>query len=360
MKVLIPVGLVRRVPAPPEKRFLISNMTWDAGNFTVWALGLALCLISLSPQDASAAAKKVLFVSISGGYNGDGVNMYNELNTYATAYHNNTPGLVEYVLLDVNGEVAALLSQNTYEQIWVYDLSTDADAYPTDYAAIDAWYDAAPLKEVICDGRFLSSFWRGRNTTEGRLLTANYYKNLVLRGGGIVLATDHNAFANAGMNILANTLGFGNFTGNFGGSFPLDVGHPLTSNPNVLTALSNDSTTGQAPFGLQPGGRTLRTIGYHSGNTLNPGISTTINGGVLGITVTIVQAGGIICSGTRTFTASITQGSGFGPFTYEWRVDNVPVGTGTSYTFDSDTVLAGNHEGKVIALARTPAPTMTR
>jgi hypothetical protein len=123
----------------------------------------------------------------------------------------------------------------------------------------------------------------------------------------------------------------------------------LTTEPNVLTSLYNDSSTGQAPFGVQPNGRTLRTIGYHSGIATSPGISTTIDGGVLGITVDIAQAGGVLCSGTRTFTASITQGSEFGPFTYEWRVDNVVVGTGESYTFDSDSVLAGEHEVKVIA-----------
>ncbi|HRE01962.1 MAG TPA: hypothetical protein PLV68_11735, partial [Ilumatobacteraceae bacterium] len=83
-------------------------------------------------------------------------------------------------------------------------------------------------KEVICDGRFLSSFWFGRSGSEGRLVTQNYYYNLMIRGGGILLATDHNDFANAGMNVLANLLGFGNFIGNFGGAFPLDAGHPLT------------------------------------------------------------------------------------------------------------------------------------
>ncbi|HRE01963.1 MAG TPA: hypothetical protein PLV68_11740, partial [Ilumatobacteraceae bacterium] len=105
----------------------------------------------------------------------------------------------------------------------------------------------------------------------------------------------------------------------------------------------------QAPFGLQPGGRTLRTIGYHSGNALNPGISTTIDGGVLGITVDITEEGGLVCEGSRTFNASITQGAEFGPFSYEWRVNNQVVGTGTSYTFDADLSGEGAFEVKVIA-----------
>lgn len=316
-------------------------------HFVVW-LVVVFSLTIVSPADADAAARRALFVSISGGYNADGVNMYNELSAYAATYHGQAGG-VDYVLLDVNGEVATLLAQNTYEQIWVYDLSTGADAYPTDYAAIKTWYDAAPIKEVICDGRFLSSFWNGRSTGEGRKVTANYYYNLAIRGGGLVLATDHNDYANVGMNNLANLLGFNNFVGNFGGSFPLDAGHPLSTEPHILESLFNDSSTGQAPFGLQPNGRTLRTIGYHSGNALTPGISTTIDGGVLGITVDIAESGGVLCEGTRTFTASITSGAQFGPFTYEWRVNNVVVGTGTSYTFNADVRTAGSYEVKVIA-----------
>ena len=312
-----------------------------------WLLGLCVAMIAFTSQGAFAAAKRALFVSINGSYNADGVNMYNELNSYVTATHG-VANQVDYVLLSSNGLVAQALAANTYEQVWVYDLSVAADNYPTDYQAILAWYNQAPLKEIICDGRYLSSFWSSRFSTEGRKVTQNYYYNLMIRGGGIVLATDHNDFANAGMNVLANVLGIGPFTGNFGGNFPLDAGHPLTTEPNTLTSLFNDSSTSQAPFGLQPGGRTLRTLGYHSGVATNPGISTTIDGGVLGITVEIAEEGGLLCEGSKTFNASITQGSEFGPFTYEWRVNNEVVGTGTTFTFNGEVEGEGTYEVKVI------------
>ncbi|MBL8785572.1 MAG: hypothetical protein JNJ59_11760 [Deltaproteobacteria bacterium] len=308
---------------------------------------LALSALASSAPRADAAPKKVLFVTFDGGYNSDGFNAKSELETYVTSLYGQ--GQVDYLVLSSNGQVAAALAANTYEQIWTYDLSTGADDYPLDYAAIASWYSAAPLKEVICDGRFLSSFWAGRYSTEGRLLVQNYFYNLDARGGGIVLGTDHNEYANLGMNILADTLGIGPFTGNFGGNFPLDAGHPLTTDPNTLTSLSNDSTTGQAPFGLQPGGRTLRTLGYHSGNTLTPGISTTIDGGVLGITVAITGATTALCDGTRTFTASITSGAEFGPFTYQWRVNDVLAGSGPTFAFDASSAAPGTYAIKVIA-----------
>jgi hypothetical protein len=313
-------------------------------------LVVGLALLGLAPLEANAAAKKVLFVTINGSYNGDGDNMFSELQSYVASQHGNA-ALAEKVILSQDGQVAALLAQHTYEQIWVYDLSyLSTDPYPTDYVAIANWYNQAPVKEIICDGRFLSSFWNGRSSGEGRKVTQNYYYNLMVRGGGLVLATDHDEFFNFGMNNLNAALGLNPFVGNFPNqAFPLDEGHPLTTEPHILTGLFNDSSTGQAPFGVQPNGRTLRTIGYHSGVATSPGISTTIDGGVLGITVDIAESGGVLCQGTRTFNASITSGSQFGPFTYEWRVNNVVVGTGTSYTFDADTRVAGTYEVKVIA-----------
>jgi hypothetical protein len=118
---------------------------------------LALSALASSAPRADAAPKKVLFVTFDGGYNSDGFNAKSELETYVTSLYGQ--GQVDYLVLSSNGQVAAALAANTYEQIWTYDLSTGADDYPLDYAAIASWYSAAPLKEVICDGRFLSSFW---------------------------------------------------------------------------------------------------------------------------------------------------------------------------------------------------------
>jgi len=277
-------------------------------------------------------ASKVLFVNIHGDYDTDGVNAFNQLKAYAGAAN------ATYFDLASNGALAAQLAANHYDQIWVYDLSyTRTDPYPLDWAAIAAWYQAHPTQHIICDGRFLSSFWNGRAGGEGRLLVENYYYNLAIRAGGLVLATDHYVFSVEGMDQLTAALGLDSFGGEFYGSFPLDTNHPLARTPNLLTSLSNDSSTGQAPFGLQPNGKVLHTFGYHSGNPVTPGVSSTIDGS-LGVHVAIdgPTDGAVFCD-DQTIALRSTPSNGEQPFTFAWSSSLAgPLGT----TEDLDVALA--------------------
>jgi len=308
------------------------------------ALAFALVAPALFVSQADAAEKRVLFVTITGGYNADGVNMFNVVKGIV-----GTDLATHVVLSSTGGQVVAALAADTYEQIWVYDLSTGADSYGSDYDAIVAWFTAGARKEAILDGRFLSSFWSGRYSTEGTKLSENYVHNLGLRNGGLVLATDHDSFANLGMNDLANRLGFGPFTGNFGGTFPLDADHPLSTVPNAITSLSNDSSTSQAPYGLQSNGRVLHTIGYHSGNETTPGISTTIDGGSLGIAVEIQGLDLTPCGGAIALSGVITQGEDRAPFEFQWFLDDVSVGEGADFSIATAELGQGTYELRVLA-----------
>lgn len=134
-------------------------------------------------------ASNVLMVNISGSYNGDATNIFNTLvNAGATA---------TYVNLNSDGLAAAELATGTFDQIWVFDLSTGADNYPTDYTAIADWFNNRPSAEIICDSRMISSYWSGRYATEGQALTENYYHNVDIRGGGLLLGTDHDPYQGA-------------------------------------------------------------------------------------------------------------------------------------------------------------------
>ncbi|MCA9309584.1 MAG: hypothetical protein KDA21_00125, partial [Phycisphaerales bacterium] len=238
--------------------------------------------VAQAQPDRGDTPDRVLMVNINGSYNGDAVNIGNTLT--------NAGADMTYLNLTSNGQVAAALAaaDPPYDQVWVFDLSTGADGYPSDFNAIAAWFDAAN-QEIICDGRMISSYWSGRWTGEGQQLTENYYENLRLRGGGVVIGTDHNSFHNAGANHLCTALGLNPFVGNFSLTFiPIDEGSPIMSVPNAVGSdagggerqLYDDSSPGQAPFGVQPNGRILYSVAWHSGNVNTPGITTTIQGEV--------------------------------------------------------------------------------
>lgn len=99
-------------------------------------------------------------------------------------------------------------------------------------------------------------------------------------GGGLVLLTDHWPFSLDGHNSISQRIGLQDSVGIFDGPFALTQ-HPVTTTPHKLSNLANNTTTGSAPYGLQPNGREMYPVGFHSGYYYTPGISTTIKGCVL-------------------------------------------------------------------------------
>ena len=308
---------------------------------------LAACVALLLPA-ISQAQDRVLFVNF-GVYTNDGVNIYNEL---VGAMNTHDPGsIADYVLLPSNpGGAAALLATNTYDQVWVYDLSHGSDPWDADFQAIADWWLDDSGGELIADGRILSSFWGGRYPYEGRKLAENYFLNLHNEGGGLVLSTDHNVYANNGANDIAALIGVDPFTGIYWGSFPVDSANPLMSNPNVFTGLYNDSSTGQAPFGLQPNGIVLDAVGFHSGNPQTPGISSTIDGSLnMVLEITAPADGTVLCTGeTVLATTSISGNTGTVSYVWSSDVDGV-LGTGPTLVLDGSALSDGLHNITVLA-----------
>lgn len=109
-----------------------------------------------------------------------------------------------------------------------------------------------------------SSYWSNLWQTEGMKLSQNYYENMKLHGGGLVLTTDHNAF-HSGINSINSQIAIQPFVGNFSIAWiPVDVTSPLMTFPNDMGAQIHDnSTPGQTPYGPQPNGRILYTVAWH-------------------------------------------------------------------------------------------------
>ncbi len=182
-----------------------------------------------------------------------------------------------FVDLDQEGEVESLIRQNEFDQIWLFDLSSEDDHYPQDWEAIAQWYNLDAKREIICDGRILASYRAGGFENEGRRLTENYFQNLKIRGGGLLLGTDDDDY-HSGIKSVNELIGLGPFTDVFNTSvMPIDKENPLMLIPNDMgESLINDSSPGRAPSGLQPNGRMLSVVGWHPGDPDVPGITSTI------------------------------------------------------------------------------------
>jgi hypothetical protein len=299
-----------------------------------------LAALWLQPLESVATEQSVLLVNVHGfgsyPYNADAFNVYRTLT--------NAGAIATWADLDINGEVAQLISSNNYDQIWIFDLSLGEDAYASDWESIATWFNSKSNLPIICDGRILSSYWYGRWTSEGQRLSGNYYQNLKERGGGLVLGTDHSygtpdiGSYTRGINSVNALIGLNLFVSQFAlPSIPVDTNSPLMNYPtNLGSFLSNDSTTSQAPFGLQPNGRMLHTVAWHSGNLYTPGITTTIEK-TQGLQVWITSpAPGSTVLISQPVTFSVDQTNGSAPFTYTWTSDKDGLlGTGSNLVYSS-------------------------
>ena len=303
---------------------------------------LSLAAILLGPLAGQVVASNVLFVNINGQYNADGLSIYNSLNTAGAS--------ADWVNLSSNGLAATALAAKDYDQVWVYDLSTGADSYPADYAAIAAWHNGRPDNEIICDGRIISSYWYGHTPIEGQKLTENYYENMDARGGGLLLGTDHSTFQ-TGINNINAAIGLEPFVGNFSlANIPVDTASPLMTFPNDMGAtLYDDSTPGQTPYGLQPNGDILYTVAWHSGNHDTPGISSTIEG-VVGLHVGITSpANNSEFWDSLPIDLAASADGGTEPYSYAWSSGVDPLGAGANLQIPAGTLPLGQSTIRVVA-----------
>lgn len=173
---------------------------------------------------------------------------------------------------------------SSFDQIFVYDLSPSSDnslVQIANYQGIASWYAGLTNKNLILDGRIISSApsWTDRPGGLGLGGEPEYIKNyqdqLALRGGGLVLGTDHApVFAN-GINTINNMIGVGGFFGYYY-TDPLeafvDSNSPLyvpelescTSDP-AQQCVNDNSSTSFVATGLQANGQILYPVVFHGG-----------------------------------------------------------------------------------------------
>ena len=170
-----------------------------------------------------------------------------------------------------------------YDQIWVYDLVTGPNNNATqmqNYQGVADWFNARSDKEMIADGRIISS---GPAWTPGGepAWIQNYAIQLDARGGGLFLGTDHANFKQDtgvfvdGINTINDLIGINRFNSYYY-EYPfeslVDKNSPLyiptldacTTVPGEQ-CINDNSSTSIAPSGQQSNGIFLTPVAYHVG-----------------------------------------------------------------------------------------------
>lgn len=220
----------------------------------------------------NSQATEILFGYVGSLYHTDGENIAAKL-----------AGINGANVTQVNLYNQTLTDLSSYDQVWIYDLSADADnnAFQmANYSTVANWYNnrASGTQNLIADGRIISSsdFWVNLPTSGGLPAETSWIQNYALqldaRGGGLVLGTDHNVF-NYGINTINSLIGIDDFTG-FYYSPPyqayVDEESPLylstlgTCQGNPAKKCINDnSSTSFVPTGLQDNGQFLTPVAWH-------------------------------------------------------------------------------------------------
>jgi len=231
----------------------------------IYSLAGIIFFTLFSIQSHAAA---ILFAQVGhGSYDADGNQLANMLT--ADGHSVTTRFLSDGIYNDYD----------TFDQIFVYDLVTGTNSSSNqvaNYTNIASWYNDRSDKNLILDGRIISSasFWTNSNGMSAEdAWIQSYASVLAANGGGLVLGTDHNSYQ-AGINTINDQIGIDPFSGFFG-SFPssqavvdeasvffINSLDPCRADTDT-SCINDNSTTGFVATGVQANGQTLTPIAYH-------------------------------------------------------------------------------------------------
>lgn len=175
------------------------------------------------------------------------------------------------------GDLARLLGEGSYDQVWLWDQEIRLPAMDAaDAAALAEWFDAHP--NIVLDSR--SCAFRFANDAAERRLAQNIRDALDAEGGGLWLGASQAPNYCATANTWLRHIESGQFTGSFEDDGPLtgDADHPFLAGVQVddlRFLVARSFPRGVAPT-LGPGEAALHTVvSDHRGNPL---ITTSIGG----------------------------------------------------------------------------------
>jgi len=231
--------------------------------------------IYIGKFQVNAQPDNVLLVNMSGStYDTNARNIYKTLLQIDAQ--------VIYINLNASDQEELLIKKltppNEYQQVWVYDTSMQDGKYLKAIESISTWFLAKQGRQIICDGRIRASFWSGNIQTIGKELVHNYYENLKIKAGGLLLATDQPE-DQPDINAICKQIKISDFGAmTTYDQVEIDSACCLMSYPNPLNGyLDSTDKASMVPTGKQSNGLHLYCVAWDPENCERCNISTTIS-----------------------------------------------------------------------------------
>lgn len=150
------------------------------------------------------------------------------------------------------GSVASALATGSYDQVFLWDLTSSQYLNSDDISAINSFW--SPSQGIVVDSRSYGYYFQGNNASEVALIQ-NVADALDLSGGGIWIGTDHEPQWTMNANPVLAALGFDQITGLY--SDPVNVADPTSFLLDGVTPTElwgGGASVGRTHIGEQPNG----------------------------------------------------------------------------------------------------------
>lgn len=183
---------------------------------------------------------------------------------------------VDIVDARVAGNVANALSTGSYDQVFLWDLTSALYLNASDISALSNFWSTD--MGIAVDTRSYGYHFQGSNSSEVALIQ-NIAHNLELSGGGLWIGSDDAPTWSRNSNALLSALGFDLIVGAY--SDPVNYADPTSVLLNGVTPTDlwgGGASLGKAPIGLQSNGvEMFAHFGNRNGQNTIPYISASFD-----------------------------------------------------------------------------------
>jgi hypothetical protein len=158
---------------------------------------------------------------------------------------------VSIVDVRTSGTLASTLSSQTFDQVFLWDLTSSLYLNNDDISALASFWNERGL---VVDTRSYGYHFQGNNPSEVALLR-NVVDNLEDSGGGVWVGTDHDPDWTMNANPFLNAIGINTVSGSYSDAVNFaDPSSVLLADVDPTELWASGASVGQAPIGVQPNG----------------------------------------------------------------------------------------------------------